>query len=69
MYLRNANAVILNLSIKCTLLTADRAENKMQTKRYKMQTGDKMQTGINMRYLCFQSNVILYATQYSLTAI
>ena len=49
MYLRNANAVILNLvGIKCRLQTAGRTENKMQTKRYKMQSGDKMQTGINM---------------------
>ena len=30
------------------LQTVDRTENKMQTGWYKMQTGDKMQTGINM---------------------
>ena len=42
------------------LRTADRTEKKMQTERYKMQTRDKMQTGINMGYLCFR------ATQYSI---
>ena len=28
-----------------------RTENKMQTERHKMLTGDKMQTGVSMEYL------------------
>ena len=37
--------VFTTVSIICRLRTADRTENKMHTERYKMQTGDKMQTG------------------------
>lgn len=35
-------------------------EKKMQNKRYEMQNGVRIQTGINMRYLCFYSKVIFY---------
>ena len=54
---------INSVSIICRLRTADRTENKMQTEQYKMQTGDKMQTGCELGiFYSFLSAAVMSST-------